>query len=1148
MTVSDELAAAIDIFTELGWSKADLTEAPTLPLGTDEQRRVALAGLRTGEWGEFGQIAERTYGWISFVDVDDAALALFAIRLGVDARRAAHIMPSTHRLGDDLAAEILATRGPEFAQRFVERVCVSSRRAWEHATSVHAGAAVRLIAHHRLPIPQHIEYLKDWAVYALGALTGEGELFPAERGWVDDAVIAELFADHARAAVAAGLPATGPFPATLMPAIDRGWIDRAEVVELCFAALDSAQRPGDRKAWLRLLTDELAVDETEFVERADAMVSLMSFGDGFVIEAVAPILIAAAAVDDDLLVDVLTVALNAPTKKARRVVLTAAAARHQPGDDTVAAVAELIADDAADGDQALARAAAVLRSAWAITASAPDTTPSPVQGLWQPTPEVWQVPRFDPGEATVETVTDAAALLLRRYTGVVDVEVERFLALANRLAHDDPDGARVALGGVRKNWIPGLAVVRTWLHGEPNYLADRINGGTEDDPWYRDRVWEVLHAREGAVVAQLGYVPVLLSTPTWVDLRIHPDDLLARLDTYAAADVVATEADLFAALTRLDTTLATAAHRTRARSLAVPVQTSAGTLLSVTAGRVLASYLDDPVVEPRLVHHREWDRWVAGDIRIPNSLSVFPKRLAFDEYRSADPATLPTWGDAAGLSVGHGDDASAGVLLRQIARRTTPLTPGLAVNMIGAQRGFHRGAAADGATAVVEAWQRGLLRPGVADARFLDWQTTPSGLAALARAGSELADEGMLSVLWPLFDDLIAAAVHETRMPPGAADLVEALDRWLPETQGGVDAGVADVDVLDLPGVRALAARSGSSRAVAAARALVARLPEPTRVPVEEPVHEEDLDFDEWWRPELSAAPAVDDGAVITATWEDASAASKFLCVDLEFPDRPGEMFRIRKGWFYDLEHEGQCAAVRYTDGDRPGGDRPDHGRDQVWLRWDEASKTMIVGEHRNWVDGTDGPVAGGSAAPLTTSMTAVVLVGACHGRPDMYSIRSILRDGLIGSGSVAVAMRALLTQPDVSPARLVRLLERDASLLPVLWPILVESIRYTSDLDGAAPRWLNRVLDVALLHAPLLREAGRRGLIPAEEAQWPGLDTLASRLGRSAASTKAKALVAALSPAEPHSVQERPDVLGGQGRGEHLSVVDDGREQLGLA
>lgn len=127
-------------------------------------------------------------------------------------------------------------------------------------------------------------------------------------------------------------------------------------------------------------------------------------------------------------------------------------------------------------------------------------------------------------------------------------------------------------------------------------------------------------------------------------------------------------------------------------------------------------------------------------------------------------------------------------------------------------------------TAVIEAWERGLLRPGIPDARYLDWERTPHSLAAFARVALELAEDGLASVVWPVLDDLITASLAQQRMLPGTADVAEALADLAPEAVAAVAAGLAGRDVLAVPGLRALAERPGSSRAIAAARAAVAML------------------------------------------------------------------------------------------------------------------------------------------------------------------------------------------------------------------------------------------------------------------------------------------------------------------------------------
>ena len=95
MTVNPRLHEAVEIFRELGWDKADVSDAPTLPLGTKEQQKAAVAGLKTGNWGEYGRIRSNYIGWISAVNVNETMLALFAVRLGVTPPRAVSLLQYT---------------------------------------------------------------------------------------------------------------------------------------------------------------------------------------------------------------------------------------------------------------------------------------------------------------------------------------------------------------------------------------------------------------------------------------------------------------------------------------------------------------------------------------------------------------------------------------------------------------------------------------------------------------------------------------------------------------------------------------------------------------------------------------------------------------------------------------------------------------------------------------------------------------------------------------------------------------------------------------------------------------------------------------------------------------------------------------------
>lgn len=1063
------LAESVALFRELGWDRAPLGQVPDLPIGTPEQQRRARTGLQSGEWGHFGEIARGTFGWVSDVPVDAAMLGLFAIRVGVDARRAFAVAPSSHSADDRVLQRVVSARGPAFAGAFVE-----------HASVRHPAMVVRIVVDDGLPVPEDLDYLESWARVTETALREGTEVHGPDR-----------FADHARAAVAAGLGCTGPLATVFPEGVRRGWLGRDEAVTLAFSALDAAVRPGDRKAWARILTDDLALTDAEVAARADSLVAVLATGEAPLVEAFGVRLL--GVVPDDLLADVLAAVLTARTKKALRAVLAAAAVRRPPA-ALVGELAPFLEPLVADGDKAVAAAARKVLDVWGAEAVVEVAAEVPVaRGLWQPTPPLWEVPRFELGEVSADALTDLAAVLLKRPQGTTDVETDRFLALANEVARHDPAVARRALGGVPAAWVPGLRAVASWVAGEPS--ASDLQG--HFDP---------LHARELAVVQHLGELPCLLSAPTWVDLRIDPADLLDRLRSYEAARVDVLEPDLLLALLRLDRTLVTPESGAALGRVKVAVRLPSGRKMRGRAGAHVQDYLLDPVVEPAVRRDARGQSWRADEVRTPASLRHFPPRLARLEWIGADGAALwAGWGDAAAAGIGAWPDASYGFAWRQLVRRAAPLTPGAAVNLLAAQRGGHPVAAPELARAALEAWQRGLLQPGVADVQYLDWQTRPANLAALAAALVELAEDGLASVVWPVLDDLLVASLAGTRLAAGTAEVADALRALAPEAVAAVDAGLADASALAVPGLRALAARPGSARAVTAARAALALLPEPAvaaaspgdNPPPPVPV----VDLAAVWPEESGALPAVPDGVALTAQWEDPEAGTKMLAFDLVLPDVPGTVHRVVKGWTYDLENEGQCQARV--------------GEATVYLYWD--GRRLAVADHRDRVHRLPGPVRlSGPTPPLTTSMVAVavgmVAQDGDRGRTGEHLLDQLVRTGRIGSAAVRTAMAQLLDQRDVSPARLVRVVEKRPHLLPTLWPLLTEPVRVAGLSDEAPPRWLNQVLTVAIAHAPTLRAAAAAGRLPADAAAWPGLAGLAARPGKSATLEKARSLQTLLS------------------------------------
>jgi len=691
-------------------------------------------------------------------------------------------------------------------------------------------------------------------------------------------------------------------------------------------------------------------------------------------------------------------------------------------------------------------------------------------------PDVWDVPRFEPGPVSPEALTDLARRLLERGEATAaDVVVEQFHACAATLGAQSPDAVRTALAGVPNAATTGLSVVRSWLDGD---LADIMAN-------YPQSWAPIVRRRDAELLLRNGELPCVLSQPSWDDLRVDPADLLARLREYVGSGVAAAASDLALALLRMDVD---SSPDVDFSEIDIKVVAYDGTVLDQTAGRLAAAALAEPVADPGLVSGRGWRRWTPGDIVAPSWLKQF-EPIASEYGETAEFWVFPCWqGDTAMTPVAVLDEYHGnGPTLRQAARRRDPLSPGAAVNLLAAQRRFHPRDATDGQTAVYEAFDRGLLRPGAADVRYLDWADTPSSIAAFARTLSDLAEGGLTAVVWPVLDDLLAASAAQKRILSGTETVVDVVGSVLPVVRSAVVDGLADSSALDVPGLRALADRTGSSVAVKSARALAGTLPAPSRTPVPVDVAPR-FDLSDVWTEGAGSAPAVDDHAAVAIDWFDPDAKSRQLVITATFAHLPDRAFAIRKGWTYDIEQECQCRA---SDG----------GLD-VWLRWDGTG--IAVGDSRD-------QAGSGTKPPVTVLMTAVLLATLINETQDArWTVASCALDGVLQAEAVGLAMRLLLPHPVISPARMVRAIEHEPRSLPALWPILTESIRHAGDVvraGGTIPKWANRVLDLAQTVAPQLDQAASRGLAPADASLWPGLDALADAPGKSAAITKARAL-----------------------------------------
>ena len=1115
--MNPKLHEAVAIFKELGWGDVTPENVLSLPTGTAEQKRTALAGLKSGEWGKIGQLKKNTFGWIGHTNIDESKLALFAVRVGVDARRAANIL---YRCDNEMLTPIIAGRGAKFASDFISYACVSRRRIWEHSASVFGNTAVRLVDKLELEIPQSVEYIKDWSVYAAIAMGLKAEEQFHETDFPCLELIEKRFVEHIHVGVAVNAPATGPFGAVLPAGVKRGFLPREEAVSLVFSALDAAVRPGDRKVWLDVL-DELGVGEESLRERTQALIPLLASGDAAVITRLAPVLIGGA--EDSLLTEVLVAAFSGTTKKTKQLVLKSALARPCP--ENVEELAPWLQILAGDKDKAIASLAVRLTQQWemdgeALSGEGEEGKPK-IQGLWRETPPLWHVPPFELGEVSPEALTELAAALVNQPAATHDVTLERFLAMANAVAYQNPEAARGSLRGLRRGESI-LEFAECWVKGEtPRYGADKNE---------RDGARDLLTARDYVVFRHLGELPCLLSTPSSVDLSVSAADLAERLGRYKETGTDALEADLFLAMTRLDEKTKTPETIKALQKLDIPILLQSGKKMSVTAGKAVLRYLDDPIKEPSIIVHGNGHWWASADVLNPGSLRDFPDRFGWGRrnffYHYSLFSVFPNWGDASLDDVSWNSDFyhQKGLVLRQVARRAAPLTPGATVNFIAAQRSHTPYAAEDSMLAVTEAWERGLLRPGVANIALLDWSTAPpSNLAALAAAFDGVARDGLLSVVWPMLDALVVSSLKEPRLLAGTSELAELVAEFLPEVQSAVERGLADDTALRLPGVRALARRGGSSRAVSAAKKAVALLP-----PVEtesdgsaEPEIDEGLaqvmdpPFDNVWPRRKKVAPLIDDGVDVTVDWSNPAFKTRPFLFTLTLPGISDRVFQVIKSdWNYDLE-EGQCQAYVSS----PGTTTFElHGKTRTWLHWDTKRNAMVACDFRNWREAKNSSLKG-AATPLSSSLHIVIIGMLAQDGYSVYSaprlLEKLINKGQIDENTVRKAIRTLLKFPVVSPAKLVRILEKNVNLLYALWPMLTECVKAAGAAAIAGetpPVWINRVLDIALRHYLYLAEAAKRGIIQAEDAQWAGLSEIASSKSKSTAVAKAKRLLTLLS------------------------------------
>ena len=1158
--MASKLESAVAIYRSLGYEESAYENILSLGIGTKEEQGIAREGLKSGEWVQVKQLSENSYGFAPVIDVDLKKLAVFTVRIGVEAKRAANVIGR----GDEITLQAIMARGENFAVNFISAAESGNRRAWEHSLSVLGMLCLKLLHRMNLPIPESVEYMKDWAAASSVILLGAKKDYLFDDSFtLEKEEILRRFVEHIEKGISLNMPATGPFPELLFFGVENHLLRKEAAKEYIFDALYIAKRPGDRKAWVELL-DKLGCAEKDFLDRAENLISLLGLGESPLIERFAPVLI--ENISEELLYPVLISCTSAKVKKTKKMLLHSALKREKP--KSANDFAEWLSLYLQDEDKSIAGLAEKLALSWGIALEQEESTKE-LRGLWRESPKLWEVPRFSLGEETAESLTDMVALLSDRKECVEDFLFEQFLALANHIAYKNPEEAKMSLLGIPNSDSGILWTLGRWARGIEMRPVEES----------RQRFWqgekeivkieyrELLTMRRELLFRTMGQWPCLLSTPSFEDLSISIEDFLERLSLYRAEKFsYVMEPDLQLALTRLDTETFSQEDRSgytdKLKEIDLKVQLPSGEFLQdeegkdILMGELIAAYLHHPYVEP-VFFPGETPFWNV-ELKMPESLKALPYRLSYSH--NALFSIFPNWGDYS-LTAVHRDFEvyhGQGIILRQLARRRKPLSKGALMNWITVFGRLSDENAEDALKANREAWERGLLLPGLADISYLDWSGGElSNLANLSVAMDFMANERMLSLVWKVACDTVDQSLKMPRILAGTAEIVKFLRDYLDEVILAVEKKLAPKEALEMKSIRILAEKSGSSKAVSYAKEILEKLvfieteqiqsaknaglrensSRKDNVALNEDIsliNDRGLrenqgnikntsksniiasvetpapaDFEKVWLPLPEGKELIEDHVTFRVKAIELRKNEKVFQFDLDLPEDSDCSYQVViAGWLYALAHERQVSASKI---DRNG--ELIEEENLAWLHYDSAQKKIVVSKFRNWRGGNKSPLEG-EATPYSKLFLSFAVALLAQDGESIYGAKSLFKE-LVQSGTLSLKTlreitRLLLSYEEISPAKLVRIVEKEGEVLSICWGMLWECIKdagVKTAETGKPPVWINRILDLCIYYGAYLREAAKRGSISKEDALWPGLLEMANCGAKSTAVKKAREL-----------------------------------------
>ncbi|WP_315369860.1 PRTRC system protein E [Oribacterium sinus] len=1125
--MASKLERAVEIYRSLGYEETAYENILSLGIGTKEEQEIARDGLKSGEWVQIKQLSENSYGFVPVIDVDLKKLAVFALRIGVEAKRAANVIGR----GDEISLQTIMDRGENYAIQFISAAESGNRRAWEHSLSVLGMLCLKLLHRMNLPIPESVEYMKDWAAASAVILLGarKDHLFD-DSFTLEKEEILGRFIEHIEKGISLSMPATGPFPDLLFFGVENHLLSKEAAKEYIFDALYIAKRPGDRKAWVELL-DKLGCAEKDYIDRAENLIPLLGLGESPLLERFAPALI--ENISEELLYPVLISCTSAKVKKTKKMLLNSVLKREKP--KSANDFAEWLSLYLQDEDKSISGLAEKLALSWGLVLEQEESTKE-LQGLWRESPKLWEVPRFSLGEETAESLTDMVTLLSDRKECVEDLLFEQFLALANHIAYKNPEEAKMSLLGIPNSDSGTLWTLGRWARGIETKPVEES----------RQRFWqgekeivkieyrELLTMRRENLFRTMGQWPCLLSTPSFEDLSISVEDFLERLSLYRAEKFsYVSEPDLQLALTRLDMETFSKEDISKCKEdrskcteklkdIDLKIQLPSGEFLQdeegqdILLGELIAAYLQDPYVEP-VFFPGETPYWKV-ELKMPESLKALPYRLSYSH--NALFSIFPNWGDYS-LTAVHRDFEvyhGQGIILRQLARRRKPLSKGALMNWIAVFGKLSDENAEDALKANQEAWERGLLLPGLADISYLDWSGGElSNLANLAAAMDFMANEGMLSLVWKAACDTVEQSLKMPRILAGTAEIVKFLRDYHDEVILAVEKKLVSKEALEMKPIRTLEGKSGSSKAVSYAKEILEKLgtientsKSKTIASVEPPAP---ADFEKIWLPLPEGKELIEDHVTFRVKAIELRKNEKVFQFDLDLPEDSDCSYQVViAGWLYALAHEGQVSAGKI---DRNG--ELIEEENVAWLHYDSVQKKIVVSEFRNWRGGNKSPLEG-EATPYSKLFLSFAVALLAQDGDSIYGAKSLFKElvqaGTLSLKTVREITRLLLSYEEISPAKLVRIVEKESELLSICWGMLWECIKDAGSKTvetGKPPAWINRILDICIYYAAYLREAAKRGSISKEDALWPGLLEMANCSAKSTAVKKAKELAKVL-------------------------------------